>query len=142
MAVPGATSYVNTYSKTAPATTSATPDYASGVCSMKITQYQKHEKDSNPTNDYQLEINVKDSNGKEAANLPKVPCPSGKPVAMHGLKGGDFTVTVGKDLDGPLKDDSPLSFSYNGQDFDTKSLKCNIGGYQDGDREMNCNINC
>ncbi|KAL8717224.1 MAG: hypothetical protein Q9225_005509 [Loekoesia sp. 1 TL-2023] len=136
MAVAGATSYVNTYSKTMPAVAAATPDYTSGVCVPEAR------KDSNPTNDYQLEINVKDSDGKEAANLPKVPCPSGKPVAMHGLKGGDFTVTVGKDLDEPLKDDSPLSFNYNGQDFDTKSLKCNIGGYQDGDREMNCNINC
>lgn len=153
-AVAGPTSYVNTYSKTAgPAPAAATPTYVSGVCPMKITQYQKHEADSNPTNDYMLEINVKDPNGNEAANLPKLSCPSGTPVVMHGLKAGDFTITIGKNLPGPLTDTSPISFNYNGQDFDTDSLRCagsnfdgqhkqKDGGYEKGDRELNCNINC
>ncbi|KAL8826426.1 MAG: hypothetical protein Q9170_007407 [Blastenia crenularia] len=135
-AVPGLSSYANTYSKPVPAAATAAPDYASGVCGMKITQYQRNEKTKNPTNDYQLEISVKDSTGKLAASLPKEACPSGKPVVMHGLKGGDFTVTVG------MGDTDVLKFNYNGQDFDTKSLKCGIGGYEKGDREMNCNINC
>ncbi|KAL9000939.1 MAG: hypothetical protein Q9188_005558 [Gyalolechia gomerana] len=148
VAVAGLSSYINTYSKTAPPAATVTPDYKSGVCVMKITQYQRNDEKSNPTNDYQLEINVKDGDGKQAANLPKQPCPSGKPVVMHGLKGGDFNVIVGKNLEGglgDLGDLSKISFNYNGQDFDTDSLEClhgPKGQYEDGDRELNYNINC
>ncbi|KAL8646809.1 MAG: hypothetical protein Q9210_005916 [Variospora velana] len=146
-AVAGETSFVNTYSKTAgPAPAEATPTYVSGVCRMKITQYQKHQKDSNPTNDFQLEISVKDSEGNQAAYLPKRVCPIGEPITMMGLKGGYFNVIVGKDLgDEPLTDYTPISFTYCGQEFDTDSLKClqgEGGQYENGDRELDCNINC
>ncbi|KAL8753166.1 MAG: hypothetical protein Q9184_005499 [Pyrenodesmia sp. 2 TL-2023] len=146
-AVPGLSSYVNTWSKTAgPAPAAETPTYASGVCPMKITQYQRNNKDKNPTNDYQLEISVKDAMGGQAASFPKQPCPSGKPMVMQGLRGGDFTITVGKNLDVPLEDGSPLSFSWRGEDFDTDTLQCahdnRAGGYEGGDRELNCNLNC
>lgn len=142
-AVPGISSYVNTWSKTAgPAPAAETPTYASGGCPMKITQYQKNLKDSNPTNDFQLEISVKDANGGQAASFAKQPCPIGQPMVMQGLKGGDFTITIGKNLDGPLEDSSPISFSWRGEDFDTDTLQCAHGGYENGDRELNCNLNC
>ncbi|KAL8929869.1 MAG: hypothetical protein Q9208_001013 [Pyrenodesmia sp. 3 TL-2023] len=128
-AVPGVSSFVNTWSKTAgPAAAAATPTYASGVCPMKITQYQKNLKDSNPTNHFQLEISVKDANGGQAASFAKQPCPIGEPKVMQGLKGGDFTITIGKNLDGPLDDSTPISFSWRGEDFDTDTLKCRHGG--------------
>ncbi|KAL8937417.1 MAG: hypothetical protein Q9216_004428 [Gyalolechia sp. 2 TL-2023] len=145
VAVPGPSSYANTYSKTAPAAATVTPDYLSGVCRMKITQYQRNDEDSNPTNDYQIEINVTDGEGNQAANFPKQPCPSGEPKTMKGLKAGNFDVIVGKNLEGDLGDLDKISFTYGGQEFDTDSLKClhgEKGQYEDGDRELNCNINC
>ncbi|KAI4278433.1 MAG: hypothetical protein L6R35_006092 [Caloplaca aegaea] len=146
-AVAGETSFVNTHSKTAwPAPAEATPTYVSGRCRMKINQYQKHEKNSNPTNHFQLLISVKDSEGNQAAYLPKTSLPIGEPITMKGLKGGDFNVIVGKDLgDEPLTDYKPISFNYGGQDFDTGILKCRKGPgglYEDGDRKMDCNIDC
>ncbi|KAL9053741.1 MAG: hypothetical protein Q9206_003813 [Seirophora lacunosa] len=146
-AVAGVSSFANTYSKPAgPAPAAATPTYVSGVCPMIITQYQKHEKKSNPSNDFQVEISVKDSEGNQAAYLPKKACPIGEPVTMKGLRGGDFNVIVGKDLgDERLTDYTPLSFTYSGQGFDTNRLKCRKGKdgqYQNGDRELDCNIKC
>ncbi|KAL9008526.1 MAG: hypothetical protein Q9173_006359 [Seirophora scorigena] len=146
-AVAGVFSFDNTYSKTAgPAPAAATPTYVSGVCPMKITQYQKHQQKSNPTNDFQVEISVKDSEGNQAAYLPKKACPIGEPVTMKGLRGGDFNVIVGKDLgDELLTDYTPLRFTYSAQGFDTNKLKCLKGKdrqYQNGDRELDCNINC
>lgn len=143
-AYPGPTQFVNTYSKAAAAapTTAPTPNYATGVCGMHITQYQRNEKDSNPTNDYQLEVNVKDAKGAEAANLPKMSAPQDKPLTMNGLK-TPMTIRLGGYKDDKAKgEDSVIYFAYDGQNFDTESLKCHKGGYEDGNRDMDCNFNC
>ncbi|KAL8779068.1 MAG: hypothetical protein Q9203_003054 [Teloschistes exilis] len=143
-AYPGPTNFVNTYSKppAAEPTAPSTPDYATGVCGMHITQYQRNEKDSNPTNDYQLEVNVKDAKGAEAANLPKMSAPQDKPLTMNGLK-SPMTIRLGGYKDDKAKgENSVIYFAYDGKNFDTESLKCHKGGYEDGNRDMDCNFDC
>ncbi|KAL8676547.1 MAG: hypothetical protein Q9186_006942 [Xanthomendoza sp. 1 TL-2023] len=143
----GPTSYTNTYSKPTPAGPSPadkTPDYESGTCQMHVTQYQRNEGASNPTNDFYLEINIKDAKGDQAANLPKMAAPKGKKITVDGLK-KPLTAQVGDDKD--YGDYSWVHFSYDGFDFtqgtkmkDTKV--CRYGGYEDGNRDMDCSFNC
>ncbi|KAL8689996.1 MAG: hypothetical protein Q9218_004459 [Villophora microphyllina] len=144
-AYPGPTPFVNTYSKAAPAapTAAPTPTFAGGVCGMHITQYQRNEKDSHTGNNYQLEINVKDAKGAEAANLPKMDAPQDVPLPpMNGLKGPMIIRLGGYVNDKSKGEDSVIYFDYDGQKFDTQSLKCHKGGYEDGNRDMDCNFNC
>ncbi|KAL8818916.1 MAG: hypothetical protein Q9223_002556, partial [Gallowayella weberi] len=142
----GPTSYMNTYSKPTPAGPSPaeqTPDYASGTCQMHVTQYQRNEGASNPTNDFYVEINIKDAKGEQAANLPKMAAPKGQKVTVKGLK-KPLTVQVGDDKD--YGDYSLVNFSYDGFDFNQKSKMkdtkiCHYGGYEDGNRDMDCAFN-
>lgn len=142
-AIAGPTSFVNTYSRPSPtgaAAAQATPTYASGTCAMHITQYQKNEKGSNPTGDYEVEVTIKDANGTpiDGAESGKVAAPSGKPVPVSGLK-GPFTVTaLGLDSDA-------LVFNYNGDTFNSSTQEngpCSVGAFDSGDRNMDCNFSC
>ncbi|KAL8736203.1 MAG: hypothetical protein Q9166_000358 [cf. Caloplaca sp. 2 TL-2023] len=140
----GPTSFENTYSDrptpSGPAPAAATPTYAGGTCAMHVTQYQRwNEGTGNPTNDFQLELNVKDAKGEQAANLPKLPAPKGKKVTMNGLK-FPFMVQVGDDES--YDDYSMLHFSYDNFNFDQKKDVCKYGGYEDGNRDMDCHFNC
>ncbi|KAI4245470.1 MAG: hypothetical protein L6R40_002531 [Gallowayella cf. fulva] len=148
----GPETYLNTYSKPTPAgpnAAEATPDYASGVCSMHVTQYQRNEGAENPTNDFQIEINVKDAKGNQAANLPKMGAPKGKKLTANGLK-KPLTVQVGDDTD--YGDYSYVYFNYDGFEFTQKTKMkdhkgndyqvCKYGGYEDGNRDMDCQFNC
>ncbi|KAL8871537.1 MAG: hypothetical protein Q9174_002650 [Haloplaca sp. 1 TL-2023] len=141
----GPSTFINTFtygpSATEAAAATPTPDYARGVCAMHITQYQKNEEGFNDINAYSIEISVKDAEGNDAASLPKSAAPKDKTLVMHGLD-GDFTIQCG-DNEGEASDEDTLwHFSYQGKDFDTTSLKCLKGGYEDGNRDMDCNINC
>ncbi|KAL8799372.1 MAG: hypothetical protein Q9182_005944 [Xanthomendoza sp. 2 TL-2023] len=143
----GPSSYINTYSKPTPAGPSPaeqTPEYESGTCQMHVTQYQRNEGASNPTNDFYLEINIKDAKGEQAANLPKMAAPKGQKITVNGLK-KPLTAQVGDDKD--YGDSSSVNFSYDGFDFNEKTKMkdtkiCHYGGYEDGNRDMDCAFNC
>ncbi|KAL8969780.1 MAG: hypothetical protein Q9183_001833 [Haloplaca sp. 2 TL-2023] len=87
-AYPGPRTIINTFThRTSPTEAAAaipTPNYANGVCAMRLTQYQKNVEDSNDINDYSIEISVKDAEGDDAASLPKSGAPKDKTLVMHG----------------------------------------------------------
>ncbi|KAL9040590.1 MAG: hypothetical protein Q9214_004427, partial [Letrouitia sp. 1 TL-2023] len=137
------TSFVNTYIKpsaTAPAV-SATPTYKSGKCRFHCVQYQKNEgQDINPTSDYMVQLTFQQDGGDVFMDSGKISAPTDKEVEIPGLK-KKFIVKAG------AVDSDPMHFKYDNTEFasdqkDHCSADTRENGFQDGNKDIDCNFDC
>ena len=161
-AIAGPTIFTNTYSQPASSgvdlPAAPTPSYAGGRCAVHLTQFQKNDKEHNPTQDYQIEVYINDGAGNpiDGAQTGKVPAPMDRPVEVKGMK-APFSVTLPgagpdaekrKDKTKDAADDEPMTFPFDTQVWTAKTGKsekkaqCHVGAFDNGGRNLDCNFAC
>ncbi|KAL9633933.1 MAG: hypothetical protein Q9164_004400 [Protoblastenia rupestris] len=146
-AIGGYTTFTNTYQTASPTSTAANatstgpppkPTYATGKCSVHIKQFQKNDKESNPTGNYQIEATIFDAtpdNKGPIGTSGHVPAPDGEAVSVTGLV-SPLTISSGQ------VDDDPLTINFDGKTFKTSDEQCDVGDYDSGARDMDCHFDC
>lgn len=105
--------------------------YKVGWCGIHVTQYQKPD----PSKDsYSLEITLYDG---QQNNIGA----SGKVGPKHSLTSLlPYTVEVSTSARG--WDTDPVSFAYADQIWTSENEQCTQGGYESGNRDIDCGFNC
>lgn len=109
-------------------------DYVPGECGVHVVHFQ-----TNPdrtTKPYRLSVVLKDALQRIIGGVVEVDAPSGQPVNVNSELPYVFIATTGN------VDDDPIKFAYSGQSWDSNSGQCSVGGYEDGNREMDCSFSC
>lgn len=109
-------------------------DYAPGQCGVHMIHYQNNP--DGTTKPYRLTIDLADAVQNLIGGVVEVDAPSWQPVNVNSELPYVFIATTG-DLD-----ELPLQFAYAGQNWDSNSGQCSVGGYEDGKREMDCGFSC
>ena len=112
--------------------------YATGWCGVHVTQYQKHEANSNPTGDYKLDITIKDASGATIGTNYGAVAPNGVGVGVTSKLPWVLVVTA------QAVDDDAVLFRYADQAWGSNDQEhhCNFGGYEDGNRDGDCGFQC
>jgi hypothetical protein len=113
----------------------ATMAYTSGWCRVHLTQYQKTEP-SNPSPYYGLTITLQDAVQEVVGEVTMASAPANQQVLVDGALPYVFIATTG------AVDNDPIHFAYAGQNWDSSSGQCNVGGYDQGARNMDCDFSC
>ena len=113
------------------------PTYATGECSFHLTQYQKHERKSNPTSNYMCEATIFDARKTPTAESAVQQFSGNTWVDVTGLV-SNFSVMVQN------TDNDPIKFRYGTQQWDSKSkvYAMSVGKYDSGKREMDGQFSC
>ncbi|XXG99308.1 hypothetical protein Hte_005645 [Hypoxylon texense] len=107
--------------------------YVAGQCGIHVTQYQKNE--GGVGSEYQFTVQIKDAVGAILGGV------NGQAVADHSTFSIDSELPATLDLTAGAVDSDPVTFGYNGQAF-SSSDGCSTGGYENGNREMDCGFAC
>jgi len=98
---------------------------------------QKWEKNLNDGGDYLLELTLKDGNTNDSATSGLIPAPQFVPIQVDGYLNAPVLVTT------DATDEKPLKFQYAGDEwFSDNETRCQVGDYDSGERNMNCNLAC
>ncbi|TRX98102.1 hypothetical protein FHL15_000747 [Xylaria flabelliformis] len=107
--------------------------FVSGGCNVHVTQWQKNENGVGGA--YQFDVRVTDAIGAIIGGANR-------------LTIGDFTsADVASQLpylvviSAGAVDEDPVQFAYAGSQF-SSSHGCSTGGYEDGNRDMDCGFTC
>ncbi|KAI6085697.1 hypothetical protein F4821DRAFT_260609 [Hypoxylon rubiginosum] len=111
--------------------------FVSGQCGIHVTQFQKNE--NGVGSEYQFTVQIKDAVGDGIGGV------KGQAIADR----TSFDILPGPSNELPAKltltagsvDSDPITFAYNGQSWSSSS-GCSTGGYQNGNREMDCGFAC
>ena len=109
--------------------------YVSGSCGVHITQYQKNECPGPSTAEYRLTITLKDGVGAVQGGVDQTPVADFTPLNVDSGLPAVFIATVG------AVDSDPIKMAFNGQVWDSSS-QCSVGGYDNGNRNMDCGFRC
>lgn len=138
----------------------STGDFTGGNCTMHIQEWQRNEKDVNPSNDYAVEVTIKDGNGKLVVDSGQISAPANQWVDINGgglphplaVKTGygddkaDPPPRTGKGFD-EQGDNYPLRCSYGPDGLDqlfnvTGRSPGHVGKYDHGVRAMDSWFKC
>ena len=108
-------------------------DFVPGRCGIHVTQFQKNENGVGA--DYQFDVVVKDGVGNGVGGVSRLAVPDFQTRSFASGLAGNIDITVG------AVDADPVKFVYNGFTF-SSSNGCATGGYEDGNREMDCGFAC
>ena len=124
-------------SAAAPAPAAALEErFVPGQCGVHVTQFQKNQNGVGA--DYKFEVIIKDAVGAIIGGDSGLVIPDFGSAPVSNEVGGlpnQLVLTVGS------VDADPVQFSYNGATF-SSSNGCSTGGYENGDREMDCGFAC
>lgn len=111
--------------------------YDRGTCRVHVTQYQKNEA-NNPSSVYRLDIAITDAGGKTLGNRFGVDAPTNQYVDVTSVLPFVLSVAAGE------VDDSAVLFRYASQSWGSNDQehKCSFGGYEDGNRDGDCDFEC
>ncbi|TGJ81380.1 hypothetical protein E0Z10_g7384 [Xylaria hypoxylon] len=116
---------------------SNTRRYAPGKCYMHVTQWQKNE--NGVGSDYQYDVRLKDAILGPIGGVNRLAVPYSESRRVVGGKDSelpyDMIITSG------AVDKNPVQFAYAGQYF-SSSKGCSTGGYENGNRDMDCSFRC
>lgn len=115
---------------------SLTKRYVPGWCGLHVTQFQRNEGPGADTSVYRLTIELKDANGADIGGVSVAEAPSGVGVDISSALPYIFIATAG------YVDSDPVTFAYAGQNFDSATGQCSMGGYQGGSRQGDCGFSC
>lgn len=112
--------------------------YAPGWCGVHVTQYQKNEPNSNPTGDYKFDITIKDDSGATIGTNFGAVAQDGVGVEVTSKLPWVLIVAAQK------VDDDAVLFKYSDQSWGSNDQPhyCNFGGYEDGNRDGDCEFEC
>lgn len=113
--------------------------YASGYCGVHIVQYQKNEgpsDSSGSTSEYRLDVTLKDALQDVVGSISKLSTPGGIYNDINSQLPSVFEIEVGG------VDSVPLRFQYAGQAWSSDDSQCSVGGYDNGNRNVDCGFNC
>ena len=112
--------------------------YKPGWCGLHVTQYQKHEANSNPTGDYKLDIAIKDAAGVTIGTNFGAVARSGVGVDVTSKLPYVLIVTA-QDVD-----NDAVLFKYADQAWGSNDQEhhCNFGKYDNGNRDGDCGFSC
>ena len=112
--------------------------YAPGRCGVHVTQYQKNEPKSNPTGDYKFDITIKDAKGATIGTNYGAVAKNGVGVGVTGKLPWVLVVTA------QSVDHDAVLFNYSDQAWGSNDQEhhCNFGGYENGNRDGDCEFNC
>ena len=121
-----------------PATSSLPKRYAPGWCGVHVTQYQRHEPNSNPGPNYLLDITIVDAAGNRIGGVQRAEAPAFQGVAVSSQLPWMLIVTAEN------RDEDPILFDYAGQHWAYADVAhgCNFGAYDSGNRDGNCGFTC
>lgn len=142
-AIAGGTTFLNKWASTPPttgagtvtgtpasSTAASTPTYVTGQCGVHITQYQKNENETNPSDSYELDVTLYSGNKTQGAlplfNSGQLPFPDGKNISIKGLV-SPFTIVVPEGC----FDTWGINMAFAGQWWVTNSTQCNAKDYYD-----------
>ena len=106
-----------------------------GQCGAHIRQYQRKESPGNQSI-YRLTIELEIANGADLGGVNTAPAPSGERVDVDSALPAVFIATTG------YVDSDPVSFAYNGQNWDSSSGQCSFGAYDSVSRQRDCGFSC
>jgi len=104
-----------------------------GQCGFHVVQYQKPDPSRDP---YRFTLIVKGPYGEELGRVDKAEGRPGTPIKVKSKLPDAIEIIAGN------IDDDPITFSYRGQQWNTNDNRCSTGGYEDGDREVDCGFTC
>ncbi len=107
--------------------------FVSGGCNVHVTQWQKNENGVGGA--YQFDVRITDAIGAIIGGANR--------LTIEDFKSADvasdlpyFVVISAGAVDG-----DPVQFAYAGRQF-SSSQGCSTGGYEDGNRDMDCGFTC
>ncbi|KAI2629217.1 hypothetical protein GGS26DRAFT_591886 [Hypomontagnella submonticulosa] len=107
--------------------------YSGGQCGIHVTQYQKNENGVGSA--YQFTVQIKDAIGDIIGGVDRQAIADRSSFGISSQLPAVLIVTAGS------VDSDPVSFAYNGQSWSSSS-GCSTGGYENGNREMDCGFAC
>lgn len=109
--------------------------YQSGWCGVHVKQYQKNEADNS---EYILDVTLYDALQDQVGAVTGLSAPGGSYQDIDSKLPYVFEVEVG------ANDQQPVMFMYSGQAWSShdKGQCKKVGGFQNGNRDMNCGFNC
>ncbi|KAI8624532.1 hypothetical protein F5Y19DRAFT_480554 [Xylariaceae sp. FL1651] len=107
--------------------------YVPGQCGIHVTQWQKNENGVGA--EYQFDVVVKDAIQEIIGGASRRPIPDFQSSAIDSRLNYTVVLTVGS------VDSDPVNFAYAGHRF-SSSNGCSTGGYDGGNREMDCGFQC
>lgn len=107
--------------------------YIKGQCGVHVTQYQKNENGVGA--DYKFDVRILDAGGNTIGLDIGHAIPNFQSAAIASALDYLLIVTAGS------VDQDPVQFAYAGYTFSSSS-GCSTGGYEDGNREMDCGFSC
>ena len=113
--------------------------YASGYCGVHVVQYQKGEGPSDSitgNTEYRLDVTLKDALQDVVGGVSLLSAAGGVYNGIDSQLPYVFEVEVG------ANDAEPVLFQYNGQAWGSGDSQCSVGGYNNGQRDMDCGFNC
>ncbi|MGI4812135.1 MAG: hypothetical protein ACRYGG_02150 [Janthinobacterium lividum] len=112
-------------------------DYTPGWCGVHVEQYQANEGNENPLNHYQMEVLIKDADGRPIGQATKQSV-TGPLAVTDSVLPFDLIVMPG------VNDSMPVQYWYSDQYWtsDSQQNQCNMGSYDSGNRNGDCGFNC
>ncbi|OTB07668.1 hypothetical protein M426DRAFT_317969 [Hypoxylon sp. CI-4A] len=107
--------------------------FTSGQCGIHVVQYQKNE--NGVGENYKFDISIVDAQGTGIGQVLAQEIPDFQSASIPSQLPYTITVTAGS------VDDDPVNFAYAGYAFSSSS-GCSTGGYQNGNRDMDCGFSC
>ena len=108
-------------------------DFVPGRCGIHVTQWQKNENGVGA--DYQFDVVVNDGVGNGVGGVSRLAVPDFETRSFTSGLNGDISITAG------AVDADSVKFVYEGFTFSSAN-GCATGGYEDGNREMDCGFAC
>ncbi|KAI0970409.1 hypothetical protein F4678DRAFT_138725 [Xylaria arbuscula] len=108
--------------------------FSSGSCGIHVTQYQKNENGVGGA--YKFDVRIVDAIGAIIGGV------SG--LAIEDFSSGDVTSQLPDVLviSTGTADNDAVRLDYAGSHFSSSSQECSTGGYEDGNRDMDCGFPC
>ena len=110
--------------------------YMPGVCGVHVVQYQRNEKEVNPSPNYKLNVTVVDSRGQTMGQADFADALNDVPVEVKSKLPKVLSVRA------LSQDSNPILFNYDGHKWNSDAKDCKVGKYDKGKREMDCGFEC
>ncbi|RYP81686.1 hypothetical protein DL769_001918 [Monosporascus sp. CRB-8-3] len=107
--------------------------YVPGACGIHVTQYQKNQ--GGVGSEYKFTVTIKDAVDDIIGGIRDQAIADFQSTTVFSELPHSLVITVGS------VDDDPVRFAYAGHIF-SSSTGCSIGGYENGNREMDCGFTC
>ena len=109
--------------------------YVAGWCGLHIVQHQKNEHNVGPN--YEYDVRIYDAIQSEIGGTNGVAIPNTQSSSIVSQLSYDVTLASG------ILDTDPVGMAYAAETWSTSDApQCKVGGYQGGNRKIDCGFTC